>query len=85
MMYFKTLKKDPATGSDLWTYEKRDPSLFTVEGLIRDMMLADNYAEVDEAEYNEHVAEGTEGRAQELGEAAESTDQTTEPSEPAQE
>lgn len=58
-MYFKVLKNKPAEGEDIWAYEKRDPSLFTVEGMIRDMMLADGYAEVEEAEYIEEVAEGS--------------------------
>lgn len=62
MLYFKILKQEPGEGNDLWAYEKVDPSLFTIEGLLRDMRLADGYAEVEEEEYFSSVAEGTEGR-----------------------
>lgn len=60
MLYFKVLKNQPEEGNDVWAYEKVDESLFTVEGLLRDMRMADGYSEVSEEEYLAEVAEGTE-------------------------
>lgn len=65
MLYFKVLKQNPSDGSDLWAYEKHDPSAKSAEDWVRDFQIADGKTEVTEEEYLREVPEGTEGRSTE--------------------